>query len=131
MRRLVACLFLGLLAIAVFLDPYSLHANASDAVLHAPWWQTRLAVIDVVLLGAALWFVWHDRGATAFRLIGAEALFNLTIGVALVLRDGVGRFVMGFGGEEYLSIYLTLIALRIVLLLVLSNEQPRPTGTAL
>jgi hypothetical protein len=100
MRRLVACLLLGLLAVAVFLDPYSLHANASDAVLHAPWWQTGLAAIDVVLLGAALWLVWHGRVATAFRLIGAEALFNLTISVAWVVRDGAGRFVRGFGARS-------------------------------
>ena len=121
-------LLIGLLAIASILDPYALHTNASDAVLNAPWWQTGLAVIDVVLLGTALWLVWHGRGGATFKLIGAEALFNLTIGVAGVLRDGVGRFVSGFGGEEYLSVYLTLIALRIVLLLVLSNEQATPGG---
>lgn len=128
MRRLMVSLLIGVLAAACILDPYALHANASDAVLHAPWWQTGLALLDVGLLGTALSLVWRGRDAAAFKLIGVEALFNLIVNLAWLLRDGVGRFVRGFGGEEYLSVYLILIALRVVLLLVLSNERPRPSG---
>jgi hypothetical protein len=128
MRRLIVVLLLGVLLAASILDPYAMHANASDAVLDAPWWQSGLALLDAGLLAIALWLVLRNHGASAIKLIGIEALFNLVLSVGWVLRDGVGRFLHGFGGKEYLSVYLTLVALRIVLLLIVSPEQLTPEG---
>ena len=117
----------ALVLLSVLLDPSTFHLNASDAVVPAPSWQLTLALMDafLVVLGAAM--VWRGRADLGFNLLVGEFLWNLALCALLVSRDGIARFVHGFGGEEYLSLYLAALALRVILLFVirLIHVQPR------
>ncbi len=58
----------------------------------------------------------RDRLGLASGALVAETLLNLGMSIAFIQRDGVSRFVRGLGAEEYLSAYLVLVGLRVLLL---------------
>jgi hypothetical protein len=121
MNRAIAILLAGLLAVGVLLDPYTFRHTASDFVEPAPWWQVTLGLADAALLLCTGMLLLRRLPLAAFWVAGAELLYALTLGVLFVARDGVARFVAGFGAEEYLTLYLATIALRVVLLLLTST----------
>lgn len=123
MRRTVALMGTAALLLAVLFDPYTFRKTASDAVVAAAPWQTALGLVDALLLAVAGLHVWRTNVRMAFRVLCVEALFNLALSIAWILRDGLARFSRGFGGEEYLSAYLGLMMLRVTLLLVLSGSS--------
>jgi hypothetical protein len=121
-------LLLGTLVVAtVLLDPYTFHLNASDYLQPAPAWQLSLGLVDALLVVSGVLVAWRGRREIGFLVLSFEALFTLGLCAILVHRDGVERFVAGIGAQEYLSVYLAALALRILLLVVVHRM---PTATA-
>ena len=123
MKRAVGVALAALLAAAVLLDPYTLHQTASDAILPAPAWQLALGLADVALLAAVGVLAFRREWPRASDVLTVETIFALSLAIALVTRDGVGRFVRGFAAEEYVSLYLASIAVRVLLLRIV--QPPR------
>ena len=130
MKRFVGVALVALLALAVLLDPYTLKHDASDFVRSGPVWQIALGLADVALLLAVGVLVLRQSWHHAFALLTCEIIFALAAAILLVQRDAVGRFIHGFGAEEYASLYLASIALRIVLLWMVSPEQGKLSAPA-
>jgi hypothetical protein len=105
--------------IGVYLDPYTLHHDATDVIMPGPWWQSALGFVDLSLLSASLGMVRWRRYAGALALLGSETLWAIGSALILVNRDGMGRFVRGFGAEPYLAEYLIVMGLRIVAMICL------------
>ena len=120
MNRAIGIFLAGLLAVGVLLDPYTLRHTASDYIEPAPWWQMTLGLADAAFLVCVAMLLLRRLPLAAFWVAGAELLYALVLGIVFVARDGVSRFVAGFGAEEYLALYLATIALRLVLLFVTS-----------
>jgi hypothetical protein len=118
MKRPVAILLVVMLVAGVLLDPYTFHSTASDFVQPAAWWQRTLGLTDAALLLLIGVLLWRRLPRTAFWVAGAEALYALALGIGFVEREGVARFIAGFGAEQYLTEYLGMIALRVVVLLL-------------
>ncbi|MDB4908761.1 MAG: hypothetical protein JWO05_3545 [Gemmatimonadetes bacterium] len=118
LKRALAVTLALLLAILVIFDPYTLHRTASDLTVPAPAWQLALGLADLALLAIVGILAFVGR-AVASDLLFGEIIFALLVAIVLVRRDGVSRFVRGFGAEEFLSFYLLSILLRIVLLRLL------------
>lgn len=116
MRRTFQSILLTLIAAGVLLDPYTWRGTGSDAVSRAPWWQIALAILSLALLGLAALSVWNRQSTRLASAVLAEALLSLISSAALVERDGLNRFVHGFGAEQLLSLYLLLMACRLILL---------------
>jgi hypothetical protein len=117
MKRPVAILLVVVLVAGVLLDPYTFHSTASDFVQPAPWWQLTLGLTDAALLVLVGVLLWRRLPRTAFWVAGTEALYALALGIGFVERDGIARFVAGFGAEEYLTMYLGTIASRVLVLM--------------
>ena len=115
MRRLPVIIAV-LLFLAVLMDPYTLHLNASNYVGPAPRWQLALGVGDLLLVALTGILTLRRVDCPAFAVMSVELPFALLAALVLMLRDGVGRFVHGFGAEEYASFYLCTVLLRVALL---------------
>jgi hypothetical protein len=123
-------LLLGALVVAtVLLDPYTFHFNASDYILPAPTWQLSLGLVDALLVISGVLVAWRGHREIAFLLLSFDALFAIGLCAILVHRDGLERFAAGIGAQEYLSLYLAALALRI-LLLVLVHRMPTTSAQA-
>lgn len=109
----VACL---VLLANIGADPYSYRLNASDMHLPIPIWQRVATMIDALLLGLVAVLAIRQRWNRAALALLTEAVLHLSVCWLLVQRDGLNRFARGYTGEEYLSSYLLLLALRFVLL---------------
>jgi len=118
MKRPLAILLVVALIAGVLLDPYTLHLTASDFVQPAPWWQRTLGLMDVALLVSVGILLWRRLPRSAFWVAGAEALYALVLGIGFVERDGITRFVAGFGAQEYLTLYFGTIVVRVIVLLL-------------
>lgn len=109
---------LGLLAfftaIAVAIDPYTWALNASDASGPPSWWQIALSATVIVITVTGSGQFLRGRLLFATVLVGGSTVLEICRSVMLIHRDGLSRFSHGFGGEEYLSIYLLVIAVRVV-----------------
>jgi hypothetical protein len=116
MGRVARLLLLFAIMVGIALDPYSWHRTASDATIGAPWWQITGAVLALILGACAAAFIWRDHRSRAAVLLLIETLLSLAWSALLVRRDGMSRFVRGFGAEEFLSVYLVLLACRVLLL---------------
>src|SRR5687768_3639562 len=99
MLRWLSFALIVLVLTGVLLDPYTLHHDASDAVVPGPLWQTLLGLVDLSLLSASLVMVWRRRYDRALGLLAFEALWAVGSALILINRDGMGRFVRGFGAE--------------------------------
>lgn len=122
MARVILLLLVLLVAAFMLVDPYTLHLNAKDVVLPAPLWQVSLGIADVGLLLFAAILVWKNQFLNASAAVAIETVFNLVLNVALVARDGLSRFIHGLGAQEYLSLYLSAIALRVLVFLALQQS---------
>ena len=130
MKRAAGVGLSALLAIAVLLDPYTLRHDASDFVRPGPAWQIALGLTDVVLLAGVGILAFRQVWRRAFSLLTCEILFALLAAIVLVQRDGVARFIQGFGAEEYASFYLGSIALRVILLWTITPAQAKMDAPA-
>jgi hypothetical protein len=127
----IACLILaGCVLALVLLDPYTLNHDASDLVMPGPWWQMLLGIMDLALLTYLLVLLWKRRSGAAFRILVTETVLSLVTVFILVQRDGIGRFRMGFGAQDYLWTYLLAMGLRAALLALLApvGERLRARG---
>jgi hypothetical protein len=97
----------------ILLDPYSFYQTASDVRVPAQWSQTTLAMVDVLLVVIGAVFAWRQKPYHALLTLSGEMIFNLALVISQVAQQGVSRFVMGFGAEEYLSIYLGTLVIRV------------------
>lgn len=111
---LTACVAILLLGIAA--DSYTLYADNAHAVRPAPWWQTAIALGSAATLIAYVALVWKRRYPRAVALLLAGGLIDVLSNVFFVARDGLDRFSSSFGDREFLSLYLGLLALRLVML---------------
>jgi uncharacterized membrane protein YozB (DUF420 family) len=127
MRKLAVSVLVLVVAAAVVLDPYSFHRNASDAVSPGPLWQRAMSLLGLVILLAVLAFTWRGRYRVASTAAVVEFLLNVAVCVILLQRDGLDRFRLGFGAEEYASFYLGSLAIRVVLLRILTDFVVSPT----
>lgn len=118
------------LAVAVLFDPYTFNRDGSDLILPAPAWQLMLGLTDVLLLLGVAVLVWRRSSLRAFHLLFGEILFALAAGIILVVRDGVHRFQHGFGAEEYASLYLGSVAVRVGVLWLLRPTAGEPIASA-
>lgn len=118
MRRILAIVTALLLASVTFWDVYTV---ASDLVRPAPWWQLALELTDVSLLATVAGLVWR-KSAGAHRVVLGDLLFVLGAFV-LVRQSGVTR---GFGADEYLSLFLVALAIRVGLYVALFPREARP-----
>jgi hypothetical protein len=125
MRR-IACLILAQCVLAlVLLDPYTLNHDASDLVMPGPWWQMLLGIMTFSVLTSLLVLLWKRRSGAAFRILAAITVLSLVTVSIFIQRDGIGRFKMGFGAQDYLWTYLLAMALRLaVLLLTATAREP-------
>jgi hypothetical protein len=117
MRRVAAGVIGFALLACIALDPYTWYRDASDAAVRAPWWQTALAGADALLIAGFAVHAWRSDYRAASLCLAAAIVVNLLTNAAYVSRDGVDRFLMGFGAEQYLSLYLGTIAIRALLLI--------------
>lgn len=130
MAKAANIFLIAVIAAGVVVDPYSWNASASDAVVAPSVWQPIMAVLALMLLVGSAACVWRERGPIAARLVVLEALLSLMVAAALVRRDGVSRFVRGIGAEEYLSIFLVLVAMRVLLLYNLTRDAAQLRATS-
>jgi hypothetical protein len=107
----------ALLGAMVLLDPYSFSTNTSHFRQPAPVWQIGLALTDLCLLGLFARALCMGRERRAIVFLAASTVLNLLLNIVFVLRDGLGRFLMGYGSYDLLPIYLTTIVFRVMLLL--------------
>lgn len=134
-RAYVILATLVLLA-SIFLDPYSFHLNASDAVVLAPWWQILSSVVSFGLLCGVLLMVWLDRPSLVVTIATAEALLHLALNMMLIARDGFSRYQVGFGGLEVdrLITHFGVLGLRVTVIyaaaLILLGETRRKLDLA-
>lgn len=119
---MLSSLAVGVVALGVLLDPYTLRASASDDIRLAPLWQLGAGFLDIALLVAAGICIWRRATYKAVMVLGAEMIFNLLISIVHVQRHGVTRFVTGIGAEEYLSWYLGALILRAGLVMWMARE---------
>lgn len=119
MSRVAGVILIGVLIVTILVDPYTLRLNASDVIAQAPWWQTAIGLLSMGLLASVAVSLWRGRNARASKLLGIETLVTIGISIIYVQRDGISRFELGFGGEEYLTWFLIAVALRVYLLLTL------------
>jgi hypothetical protein len=117
--RGIAVTFSLILAAGVLIDPYTVHLNASDAILPAPMWQLVLGLLDVALLAAVGLLSWRRQFRQAASLLTIELVFALSSAMVLIGRDGLARFTHGIAAEQFASSYLTWIGVRVLLLAVL------------
>lgn len=121
MRRVLTSATAVFLAGVTLWDPYTL---PSDSVRTAPWWQFGLMLADVSLLATIAALLWRNRTGAHHVVLG-ELLFAIGSAVVLVRRDGVARFAHGFGAEEYLSLFLVTVAIRVALYASVVPREPK------
>lgn len=129
MRRIILTSLSVLVLFSVLLDPYTFRRTASDYVEWAPGWQMLLGITDLVLLVALVALVGHGSFLRASQLLMAETLYSLTVASVLLQRDGLARFVHGIGAEQYLTLYLAALGLRVVLIVAMMRT-PRVPGSS-
>lgn len=130
MRRVLTSAAALLLAGVTLWDPYTLPLDASDLERPAPWWQFALGLTDVSLLATVAALVWRRRKGAHHVALG-ELFFALGAAFVLVRREGVTRFVHGVAADEYLSLFLVTVAIRVALYVSLvPHELKRANGTA-
>lgn len=125
MSRVVQSAVLLILCAAVLLDPLTWHKDASDVVMKAPLTQTLVAFASVALLLSALVFLWRGRSSATAAAIFIEVVVLSLWNAFLVHSIGVNRYVRGFGAEEFLSVFLVLIAVRVSMLYFTLKYGPR------
>lgn len=111
------------------LDPYTYYSGAGDAVTGAPWWHVALAAVDLGLTVAFAVFGWRNRVWAAAGALLVGGLWSIGETVLYVRLDGLLRFAAGYGGSEFLSLYLGTLALRLVLILALVQPLRDMTPT--
>jgi hypothetical protein len=117
--RIIVAISLALVALSVLADPYTHNLNGSDAILPAPTWQTVAAFADIGLLIAAAIMVLRSLYSGAAKVLAIEFLYALGFNYVLLNRDGIERFIWGFGAERHTIDFIVVFALRLLVLLAL------------
>jgi hypothetical protein len=123
--KICRLLIVVILGGGVLWDPYTFYADASDVLIRAPWWQLTLGLTNLALLAIVAWAFWTGSLRGAFVYLAVETLYHLSLGIALVVRDGIERFIVGIGATESVTVFLFLVLLRVVLLLAVFIEFTR------
>jgi hypothetical protein len=105
---------------ALFLDPYTWHEHTYAPYTNAPFWRLALTGTEVLLLIIFCIRVFHSRMRSAIMYLGCATLVNVLTNALFVVRDGVERFLVAFNTAETLSFYLTMLALRVAMILVIA-----------
>ena len=111
---------LCIVIVIVYHDPYTFYENASDLRRYGPWWQIGAGLLDLALLIIAAWHIVRGDLPATVAVLSLGAVYSLGLGVIYVERDGVSRFVGGVGGEQFLTVYLLAIGLRVFLVTAFS-----------
>lgn len=125
--RMAAIVMAIVILTMVYYDPYTVHATASDHRRLATWWQVLAGLVDLGLLGVAIVLVAFGRTMRGAVVVLVESLLNVVLSTVYVVRDGLARFIGGAQGREFISIYLSGIALRTLLVILLLFIAWRPT----
>lgn len=108
--------------LSVLWDPYTFFRDASDLVIRAPLWQVAAGLIDLVFLSAVAWSFWRGMIQRAAQLLMFETIYSLALSIGFVMRDGLDRYIRGIGAQEFLSVYLLMIIIRVVLIYSASRD---------
>jgi hypothetical protein len=122
MRRTLMLVAVVLLIVFSFRDPYTFRWGGGDFVVPAPWWQTVLGLLDLVLLTALSVAIWRSP-SIAWALLLSETCFTLALSVGYLLRDGLMRFSTGFSGLSYLFFFLAGLLIRALLIWTLQRRR--------
>lgn len=125
-RRVFAFAVLAVLFTGVLLDPCTFRLNNSNPSPPAPLWQMLLAFIDLALLVFVAIWSFEGKPLRALQVLGVETMYNLSLSLIYLGRFGLMRYAEDYGHKEYLMLYLFLIALRMLLMLVLSSMTSKP-----
>ena len=128
--RILLAIVLGFIALSVYADPYTHNLNGSDALFPAPLWQTMAAIIDIVLLIAATVSLLRDLSRPTVVLVATELLYALAFNAILIYRDGVERFIWGYGAQRHVLDFVVVFALRIGVLFALMERLRHREGRA-
>jgi hypothetical protein len=119
-RRAAVILGALVLIVGVLLEPTTFSATGADAAFPAPWWQTGIAIADVALIAACAGWAFEQRFRKAQLALIAEGAFNACVALGYTLRDGADHFEGGFASSYRFSVYLSLIAVRFLVIAVLA-----------
>jgi hypothetical protein len=128
MTRVLLLISIAFVALSVLADPYTFRLNGSDVLLTAPRWQSGAALVDVLLLIAGGVLVLKHETRTALAMLAAELIFALTLNAILIHRDGIDRFIWGFGAERHVLDIAVAFGLRLLVLIALLLGLKRPAA---
>jgi hypothetical protein len=114
--RIFAAIGLAFIALSVYSDPYTHNLNGSDGFVAAPTWQTWVAGMDIALLAAAVALVLRTWIRAACIVLIGELLYALAYNALLVHRDGIDRFIWGFGAQRHVLDFIVVFGLRVLIL---------------
>jgi hypothetical protein len=117
-------LLYGIAAVAlgsIWLDPFTHTMHPAGPELAPLWWRT-VAWIDTGILLCFAWSLWRAEWRTAYALITISTVLSLLMNGLYVWTRGIDRFQVVFRTEEILSVYLVVIALRVVAIFLCGRE---------
>jgi len=123
--RILVVIALVFVALSIFTDPYAHNLNGSDVLLPAPTWQAVAALVDIALLLTAGVVELRNRSSVATKLLAGEFLYAVAVNALLIRRDGVERFIWGFGAQRHVLDFVVVFGLRTLVLLALLQAVRR------
>lgn len=102
---------------SIWLDPFTYTVHPAGPELAPLWWKTY-AVLDTALLVALALNAGVANWWRAYLIMSLSVTLSLLMNAFYVWIRGVDRFLIIFQTEEILSVYLLMVALRVVGLFV-------------
>ena len=128
--RILVTIGLALITLSVLRDPYTLYLNGSDFLSAAPRWQTSAAMLDIALLLGTAIALLRGMSRLAATLFAGELLYALAFNAILVRRDGIARFIWGFGAERHILDFVVVFGIRAIILVALVQNARFRMGRA-
>jgi hypothetical protein len=97
---------LAIAIVALVLDPYTFGGVGGDEWYPSIAWQRLVGGVQLLLLAGAMLIVAMSRYRYLQRLLGVEATIFLAFNIALLLRDGTLRLVVGYSAAPLLLLLL-------------------------
>lgn len=105
-----------LISASLLVDPYTHFVDNNSPFIPSPLWRLGLVVLELLLILAFCIFVWRKRYRRAGLVLSGATFVSLLVNAIIVSREGISRFLIAFGTEQILSLYLVLIAVRVAML---------------
>ena len=128
--RFIAAIGLALVTLSVYGDPYTHNLNGSDAFLPAPLWQIAAGLLDIGILISGIILVLRGLFSTAVKLLAVEFVYAIGLNLILINRDGIERFIWGFGAERHTIDFIVVFGIRVLTILALVQPLRHRAGRA-